>query len=142
MTSSESGIEITNDVTRIDPVALVELYNSVGWMENREGKLEKAAAMLERIAGSVGALDGDGRLVGFVKILSDGWLYTTIAEIIVHPDFHRRGIGRLMMERVRADWGETPIFLETFAENREFFEKCGYRTREKMIVCSKWSGRS
>ena len=41
----------------------------------------------------------DGRLVGCVRVLTDGYFFATIPEILVHPDSQRQGIGRELMKR-------------------------------------------
>jgi GNAT superfamily N-acetyltransferase len=135
-------IRITSDKALVSARDLLELYISLDWMKPADDALARVTAVLERTDGVVGAFDPDGTLVGFVKILSDGDLYTTVAEILVRPEQQRRGIGMAMMDRVRTDWGHTPIFMAAFSYNQEFFEKCGYRTRENMIVSSKWFGRT
>ena len=43
------------------------------------------------------AWDGD-KLVGCVRVLSDGYFFGTISEILVLPDYQRQGIGKRLME--------------------------------------------
>jgi ribosomal protein S18 acetylase RimI-like enzyme len=40
----------------------------------------------------------DGKLVGCVRILTDGYFFGTVPEILVDPAFQGRGIGRRLME--------------------------------------------
>jgi GNAT superfamily N-acetyltransferase len=47
---------------------------------------------------NVGAWVGE-RLVGTVRVLSDGYFFNTIPELMVDPEFQRRGIGRELMYR-------------------------------------------
>jgi GNAT superfamily N-acetyltransferase len=46
---------------------------------------------------NIGAWDGD-RLAGSVRILTDGYFFATIPEILVDPQYQRRGIGRHLMD--------------------------------------------
>lgn len=39
-----------------------------------------------------------GQLVGTVRILTDGYFFGTIPEILVDPDYQGKGIGRRLME--------------------------------------------
>lgn len=39
----------------------------------------------------------DGRLVGLANAISDGHLDVYFPHMLVHPEYHRRGIGRLIM---------------------------------------------
>ena len=68
-----------------------------------------AARVVDALSRSinVGAWYGD-RLVGSVRVLSDGYLFNTIPEVMVDPAFQRRGIGRELMHRALEWllWGE------------------------------------
>lgn len=55
----------------------------------------EAAAALERTI-NIGAWDGS-RLVGSIRVLTDGYFFATIPEILVDPSYQRRGIGRHLM---------------------------------------------
>jgi GNAT superfamily N-acetyltransferase len=64
-------------------------------------------------------------LVGCVRILSDGYFFGTIPEILVDPAYQGKGIGRRLMEMA---WESSPtsLFLGAQPGNEEFFEKMGY----------------
>jgi GNAT superfamily N-acetyltransferase len=65
------------------------------------------------------------RLVGVVRILSDGYFFGTIPEILVDPEYQGRGIGRRLMEMA---WEVSPtsLFFGAQPGNGGFFEKVGY----------------
>ncbi len=80
----------------------VEDYNglrrSVGWPE-----IEAAQAQvgIDHSFFLVAAI-ADGRTVGMTRVVSDGGYFMLIVDVIVHPDYQGRGIGRAMMERAMA----------------------------------------
>ena len=55
--------------------------------------------------------------------------------IAVHPDFRRRGLGKMMLEQTERSirrWGGTRIYADTsmrvqYASTRAFYEHCGYQ---------------
>src|SRR5712691_5372667 len=47
---------------------------------------------------NIGAWDGM-ILVGSVRVLSDGYLFSTVPELMVDPEYRRRGLGRALMAR-------------------------------------------
>jgi GNAT superfamily N-acetyltransferase len=47
---------------------------------------------------NIGAWDGT-RLVGALRILSDGYEWSVVTDILVDPAYRRRGIGRELMQR-------------------------------------------
>jgi GNAT superfamily N-acetyltransferase len=43
----------------------------------------------------------NGRLVGLGNALSDGYLVVYYPHLIVHPDYHGKGVGTLIINRLR-----------------------------------------
>jgi ribosomal protein S18 acetylase RimI-like enzyme len=64
-------------------------------------------------------------LVGTVRILTDGYFFATIPEILVDPAYQRRGIGRRLVELGldRAPRGK--VFFGAQPESVAFFERIG-----------------
>lgn len=73
---------------------------------------------------NIGAWDG-GRLVGVVRVLSDGYTFSAIADILVDPDYQRRGIGRSLMQRALAVTPDARLFIEAQPDCIGFFENIG-----------------
>lgn len=73
---------------------------------------------------NVTAWDNDV-LVGCVRILSDGYFFGTIPEILVNPDYQRKGIGKRLME-LAWEVSPTSLFFGAQPGNEEFFEKLDY----------------
>lgn len=55
----------------------------------------------------------NNELIAFGRVVGDGYMYFYIQDIIVHPDYQRKGIGTKIMENIM-------IFLEISAP-----KKCG-----------------
>ncbi|OUD84133.1 Acetyltransferase (GNAT) family protein [Clavibacter michiganensis subsp. michiganensis] len=80
---------------------LLDLYGSVGWsVYTRDPeRLERA------LAGSglvVTARDADGWLVGLVRTVGDGATICYLQDLLVRPDLQRGGVGRALVDHVRA----------------------------------------
>jgi len=82
-----------------------------------------AAAALTRTT-NIGAWDGE-RLVGAVRVLTDGYFFATVPEILVDPDYQRRGIGRELMLRALAATPRGALFFGAQPQSAGFFEKIG-----------------
>lgn len=64
----------------------------------------------------------DGRVVGFIALLGN-----EVGALFVDPAFHRRGIGRALLDQVRSLRGELEV--EVFERNllgRAFYAKVGF----------------
>jgi ribosomal protein S18 acetylase RimI-like enzyme len=91
----------------------------------RNYSVDETAAALKRTI-NIGAWDGQ-RLVGSVRVLTDGYFFATIPEILVDPAYQRRGIGRRLMELAleRAPRGKVAFGAQP--QSLEFFERIGCR---------------
>ncbi|MEO7102602.1 MAG: GNAT family N-acetyltransferase [Gemmatimonadaceae bacterium] len=83
----------------------------------------KTREALSRTA-NIGAWDG-GRLVGVVRILSDGYTFSALADILVDPEYQRRGIGRALMQRALNAAPDARLVIDARPECVGFFERIG-----------------
>jgi ribosomal protein S18 acetylase RimI-like enzyme len=73
---------------------------------------------------NIGAWDGE-RLVGSVRLLTDGYFFATIPEILVDPDYQHRGIGRRLIELVLDQAPRGKVFFGAQPQSAGFFERIG-----------------
>ena len=77
---------------------------------------------------NLGAWDGD-RLVGSVRLLTDGYFFATIPEILVDAEYRGRGVGRELMRRVVAIAPRGRVFFGAQPQSVAFFERIGCERR-------------
>jgi len=110
---------------KLDAVALGQLRRAVGWDE----RLKKIRLTLGRCYYWAGCFDG-GKLIGFVEVVSDGVDDAYIRNLMVHPDYQRRGIGLKLLQmaqgRIKAD-GIKTVNLLFEPELAPFYRKAGFR---------------
>ena len=85
------------EYNRNDPALTADEYVmlfSTLWRHPLDSMLV-ARALVQTI--NVTARDG-GRLVGCARVLTDGYLFATITEIIVHRPYAGRGVGQRLLE--------------------------------------------
>lgn len=84
---------------------------------------------------NISAWDGN-QMVGSVRILTDGYYFGTIPEILVDPDYQKKGIGRTLMDLA---WEHSPtsLFLGAQAGNEDFFKKMGFQPSMASFVKKK-----
>lgn len=116
--------EIVRD-GQVEPAEIEELRVAVGW-DRCEGTY---ATILQRHFTYYTVRAEDGRLIGYMSILSDGVSDAFLLDLMVHPDFQGKQIGRRLVKRGIQDMKEAGIqcVQVTFHEKlREFYALCGF----------------
>lgn len=101
--------------------AFLKLVNRV-WPG--EYDLERTEAALARTL-NITAHDG-GELVGCLRILSDGCYFGTITELLVLPEYRRRGIGSQLLLLAREN-APTLLYFGAQPGLEPFYERNGCR---------------
>lgn len=117
---AESLAAIRFDSTGVTAEAFIALAQKV-WPKNYDS--DAIARALGRTI-NIGAWDG-ATLVGSVRILSDGYLFSTVPEILVDPAYQRQGVGAELMRRALAAAPGNTLFFGAQPQSRLFFEKIG-----------------
>lgn len=78
----------------------------------------------------------DEKTIGMARVVGDGGYVFFICDVIVHPSFQSKGLGRLVIENVlswiddQVNPGETVMVNLMSAMNKEpFYEKLGFSKR-------------
>lgn len=78
----------------------------------------------------------EGTPIGMARVVGDGGYVYFICDVIVHPDYQSRGLGRRIIENVlewlesQVDAGETIMVNLMSAMNKEeFYSKLGFHKR-------------
>ena len=84
--------------------------------------VEKTQMALSRTL-NITAYD-DEVLVGCLRILSDGYFFGTITELLVLPEYQKRGIGSRLLQLAQENT-PTMLFFGAQSGNESFYEKNG-----------------
>ena len=109
----------TND-RDLDAAAFIELVNQI-WPGNYP--LEYTREALERTV-NITAWDGEA-LVGCVRVLTDGYFFSTVTEILVLPAYRGQGIGRALME-LAFEAAPSSLTFGAQPQAEGFYEAIGY----------------
>ncbi|EHE96245.1 GNAT family N-acetyltransferase [Enterocloster citroniae] len=87
---------------------------------------------------NITAWDHD-KLVGCIRILSDGYLFGTISEVLVLKEYRKQGIGRELMDRA-ADISPTSLFFGAQPEAEGFYERLNIEKSLQSFMINKSKG--
>ena len=78
----------------------------------------------------------DGKLIGCLRILTDGYFFGTITELLVLPEYQKKGIGSRLLELAREN---TPSMLFFGAQPgvEGFYEKNGCQKSLQSYIIEK-----
>ncbi|MHC4930588.1 MAG: GNAT family N-acetyltransferase [Planctomycetota bacterium] len=109
--------------------ALCDLRESVGW----GGNANDYPRAFESYRLTAAAYEGD-RLVGWCASVGDGVRHLFLIDLIVHPEFQRRGIGRALVEHIVAEADVELIHADFTPEHAAFYARCGFRIGKAGIL--------
>jgi len=84
----------------IDLYELEELCDAVGWSRRPLRKVKKAIQHSFLVVSMWEQRGARRRLIGFSRATSDHAFNATIWDVVVHPEFQNRGLGKALMKQV------------------------------------------
>lgn len=91
----------------IDLYELEELCNAVGWSRRPLRKVKKAIQHSFLVVSMWQIRGNQRRLIGFARATSDHAFNATLWDVVVHPDFQNKGLGKALMrfiiKKLRSD---------------------------------------
>lgn len=124
-------------LTGIPVAELLPLYAAVGWTNytDHPSMLQKA---FDNSLLILGAYDGE-KLVGLIRTVGDGCSIVFIQDIIVLPEYQRKGIGTRLLREITNRF-ESAYQIELFTDDTEettaFYRSAGFKKAEDIGCCS------
>ncbi len=106
------------------------LRNTTAWPKLSDQQVEHA---LGNDLFSVAVFDKN-RIIGMGRVIGDGAIYYYVQDVIVHPDFQKKGVGALVMDSIENYFTKRVhnyafIGLMAAEGSMEFYKKLGYKVR-------------
>lgn len=112
---------------------VAELFLSVRWVVGKyPSRLHKALMNSSRV---ISAWDGDC-LVGLIRVMDDNELVCFINYVLVHPEYHGRGIAGHLLEMVKEAY-KSYLYINVMigeSKNAPFYEKHGFKVKENSLL--------
>lgn len=119
--------------TPIKTEILTKLYNSVGWSAYTD-EPDKMDKLLEGSAFYISAWK-ENELVGLIRSVSDHASIAYIQDILVHPDFQRKGIGRQLMISLLKEFQsirQVVLLTDDTEKTKAFYQSLGFSDSNEM----------
>ncbi|MEM9451226.1 MAG: GNAT family N-acetyltransferase [Cyanobacteria bacterium P01_E01_bin.6] len=139
-TDQEPRIFFSSD-REIDLYDLEELCDAVGWSRRPLRKVKKAIQHSFLVVSMWEQKGSRRRLVGFSRATSDHAFNATIWDVVVHPDYQGKGLGKALMRHVikklrNEDISNITLFADPHVV--EFYQNLGFMSDPEGIKGMFW----
>ena len=115
---------------------ILELYSSVGWTAytDHPDSLRRGFENSLVILGVYTEND----LVGILRAVGDGETIVFIQDILVHPDYQRRGLGTSLLKEALSRYShvrQIQLATDNTEKTKAFYRSCGFRELSEIGCC-------
>ena len=81
---------------------ILGLYESLGWTNYTDNPAMLKNAYLNSL--KIYGAYVDDKLIGIIRVVGDGFSVIFIQDLLVHPEFQRKGVGTLLLKKVLCEY--------------------------------------
>jgi GNAT superfamily N-acetyltransferase len=107
-----------------NPADVIELYKLNKW-----SSAEKPDLLVKALKNSHSLIIAyyEDRVVGLGNAISDGFLVVYYPHLLIHPQFQRQGIGKMIMDKFQEKYRDFhQQMLTSDGKAVDFYKKCGF----------------
>lgn len=118
---------ILKEYTGYNEEEILGLYASLGWTNytDKPEMLKNAYLNSLKIYGAY----VDDKLVGIIRVVGDGYSVIFIQDLLVHPEFQRKGVGTLLLKKVLCEYDsvyQKHLITEDTEKTILFYKSLGF----------------
>ena len=128
---------IIRELDTFDFDTILDLYASVGWT-NYTDKPEMLRKAYENSLLTLGAYDGD-KLIGVIRTVGDGFSVVVVQDILVFPEYQRKGIGTQLLREVMKRFSsvyQMELMTDNTPKTISFYKSAGFVKADDMGCCA------
>ncbi len=126
---------------QINPNELESLCEAVGWNRRPLDKVQKALTRSFLVVAIWEISNSPRRLIGFARVVSDGVFHATLLDLVIHPDFQSRGLGKKLIgyivTKLRAE-GVNDLILFASPSVADFYHSLGFVSEPNNLKWMLW----
>ena len=107
---------------------IIGLYSVVGWKAYTDDP-EALRKGYENSLLVLGAYEGE-QLMGIIRVVGDGETIVFVQDILVFPEYRRKGIGTALLKEIMSKYGhvrQIELVTDSKPETIAFYESAGFR---------------
>ena len=117
---------------------IIEIYKANKW-----SSAQKPDELFSALLNSHSLLTAwhNEKLVGVGNAISDGYLVVYYPHLVIHPDYHGKGIGKSILKKFQEKYGNFhQQILVADGGAIDFYEKCGFEKAGETKSMWKYNG--
>lgn len=106
---------------------ILGLYTSVGWTNYTDNPTMLRNAYLNSL--KIYGAYVDDKLIGIIRVVGDGYSVIFIQDLLVHPEFQRKGVGTLLLKKVLCEYDsvyQKHLITEDTEKTILFYKSLGF----------------
>ncbi|ESL04060.1 acetyltransferase, GNAT family [Catonella morbi ATCC 51271] len=106
---------------------ILGLYESLGWTNYTDNPALLKNAYLNSL--KIYGAYVDDKLIGIIRVVGDGFSVIFIQDLLVHPEFQRKGVGTLLLKKVLCEYGsvyQKHLITEDTEKTELFYKSLGF----------------
>lgn len=119
---------------------LQQLFLSVQWSS---GSYPEKLVIAMQNSSTVFSAWHNGKLIGLITVLDDGAMTAYVHYLLVNPVYHKKGIGRKLVQMIKAKYADyLRIVLVAYEHETNFYTNCGFAIgtgKVPMFITSLWT---
>ena len=127
---------IIKEYDKYIPGEIIPLYESVGWTAYTEAP-ETLRRGFEKSLLVLAAYE-DGKLIGLIRCVGDGETIVFVQDILVFPEFQRRGIGSALLREVLEKYAsvrQIELCTDDTPKTVAFYRSMGFKEISELGCC-------
>lgn len=115
---------------------ILDLYASVGWTAYTKDPEALKKGFSNSLL-TLGAYEND-HLAGIVRVVGDGATVVLIQDILVYPEYQRKGIGTALLKAALDRYPhvrQIQLATDNTEKTKAFYRSCGFREYGELGCC-------
>ena len=126
--------EVNPNLNTINWKKVSELFQLVDWGIRNPNEIENSF----RKSSFTCFAKVDTEIIGFGRTVDDGKYYALLVDIVIHPEYQSRGIGKTIVNELRKRLEGYNFITLTAAPNKEgFYQKLGWKKQKSAFIFPK-----